>query len=142
MLDILQKSGYNNRAVKKNTLHRKEQDIVEKNVEVSLLLDFYGTLLREKHRTAVDLYCNSDLSLSETAEELSITRQGARDLIKRAEAALYEYEEKLGLYKRYRENTRLVELLNDRLTAAEGLCDEELRAEIGRIKDITKQFIL
>ncbi len=32
---------------------------------------------------------------------MGITRQGVRDLVKRSEAELYEYEEKLGLYVRF-----------------------------------------
>ena len=48
---------------------------MEKNIEVSLLLDFYGELLKPAGRHAVDLYYNDDLSLSEIAEDTGITRQ-------------------------------------------------------------------
>lgn len=74
---------------------------MDKNIEISLLFDFYGRLLREKQRSAVSLYHNDDLSLSEISDILGITRQGVRDLVKRSEAELFEYEEKLGLYKRF-----------------------------------------
>lgn len=74
---------------------------MDKNIEISLLFDFYGQLLSPKQREAVALYYNDDLSLSETAMEMGITRQGVRDLVKRSEAELYEYERKLGLYKRF-----------------------------------------
>lgn len=76
---------------------------MEKNIEISLLFDFYGQLLKEQQQKAVALYYNDDLSLSEIATELNITRQGVRDSLKRSEAQLYLYEEKLGLYKRFRE---------------------------------------
>ena len=76
---------------------------VEKNVEISLLFDFYGQLLKEQQQQAVSLYYNDDLSLSEIASELNITRQGVRDCIKRSEVQLYRYEEKLGLFKRFKE---------------------------------------
>lgn len=76
---------------------------MEKNIEISLLYDFYGQLLKEQQKQAVTLYYNDDLSLSEIAAQLGITRQGVRDSIKRSETALYNFEEKLGLYKRFRE---------------------------------------
>jgi len=41
-------------------------------------------------------YYNEDLSLSEIAENESITRQGVRDLIKRGELQLKKYEDECG----------------------------------------------
>ena len=70
-------------------------------LEMSLLFDFYGETLTEKQRELFDLYYNEDLSLSEIAEHAGITRQGVRDSIKRAEHALHEMEDKLGLVARY-----------------------------------------
>ncbi|MEG1126727.1 MAG: DNA-binding protein, partial [Oscillospiraceae bacterium] len=47
-------------------------------------------------------YYNDDLSLSEIAENFSITRQGVRDSIKRGEGTILELEQKIGFAKRYR----------------------------------------
>lgn len=66
------------------------------------MIDFYGDMLTEKQREVVELYYNEDLSLAEIADHSMITRQGVRDSIKRAEAQLLLYEEKLGLAKRFR----------------------------------------
>jgi len=68
-----------------------------------MLLDFYGELLTEKQREAMDLYYNEDLSLAEIAEPLDISRQGVRDSIKRGEKQLEDLENTLGLAKRFRE---------------------------------------
>ncbi len=76
---------------------------MEKNIEISLLFDFYGELLKPAGREAVDLYYNEDLSLAEIADRMKITRQGVRDNIKRSEKQLYEFESKLGLFKRFKE---------------------------------------
>ena len=76
---------------------------MEKNIEVSLLLDFYGELLKPAVRQTIDLYYNDDLSLAEAAQQTGITRQGVRDSIKRGEQQLYEYEKKLGLMRRFRQ---------------------------------------
>ncbi len=74
-----------------------------KDYEIAMLLDFYGELLTEKQREAMDLYYNEDLSLAEIAEPLNISRQGVRDSIKRGEKQLMELEDTLGLAKRFRE---------------------------------------
>ena len=67
----------------------------------SMLLDFYGELLTEKQRECYDLHYNEDLSLSEIAEQLSISRQGVWDNIRRAEQSLTDIEEKTGLVERF-----------------------------------------
>ena len=66
---------------------------------MAYLLDLYGPALTEKQRNLVDYYYNEDLSLSEISENEGITRQGARDSIKRAENQLREWEDKLGLLR-------------------------------------------
>ena len=73
----------------------------EKNLEIGFLLDFYGDVLSERKRTVLDYYYNDDLSLAEIAEEIGISRQGVRELIKKAGEELMFYEEKLGLAKRF-----------------------------------------
>ncbi len=74
---------------------------MEKNVEISLLFSFYGKMLTERQADTIDFYYNEDLSLSEVGTELGISRQGVRDNLKRAEAILYDTEERLGLAKRF-----------------------------------------
>ncbi len=73
----------------------------EKNLEMSLLLDFYGETLTERKRIVMGLYYNEDLSLAEVADEVGISRQGVRELIKKSEAELTILEEKLGLVARF-----------------------------------------
>ena len=68
---------------------------MEKKVEVSVLWQIYGKLLTEKQCQFIDYYYNQDLSLSEIAENENITRQAVRDIIKKGERKLFEYEEKL-----------------------------------------------
>ena len=80
---------------------KRGDDVFEKNLNIGFLLDFYGDVLTERKRDALDFYYNNDMSLSEVAEELGISRQGARELIKKAEEELTFYEEKLGLAKKF-----------------------------------------
>ena len=73
---------------------------MKQNISLSMLLECYGSLLTKKQREALDMYYNMDFSLSEIAENTGVTRQCARDFIKKGEAHLLEFEEKTGLYKR------------------------------------------
>ena len=74
----------------------------EKDLNIAFLLDFYGDVLSERKRVVLDYYYNEDLSLAEIGNELGISPQGARALIKKAEEELHFYEEKLGLAKKFR----------------------------------------
>ncbi len=73
---------------------------MDKKVEISILCDLYGKLLTEKQFKILNDYYNNDLSLSEIAENDNITRQAVRDIIKKGEKKLFEYEEKLLFMKR------------------------------------------
>ncbi len=116
---------------------------MEKNIEVSLLLDFYGELLKPSGREATYLYYNDDLSLSEIAEEVGITRQGVRDSIRRTERQLFSFEEKLGLLSRFRElETGLDDIARTARTIAEQSDSNELSSlaqsiiqRVGELKD-------
>jgi predicted DNA-binding protein YlxM (UPF0122 family) len=76
-------------------------NLTVKDLQFSLLIDFYGNILAPKMKDALELYYNEDLSLSEIAQHMQITRQGVRDNIKRGEQFLTETEERLGFFKRY-----------------------------------------
>lgn len=89
-----------------------------KNLEIAVLLDFYGEMLTEKQRSFLEYYYDDDLSLSEIAENEGITRQGVRDAIKRAETQLFDMENRLGIVKRF----------------------EELRAELNEIIDYANRI--
>ena len=82
---------------------------------MTMLFDFYGELLTERQKEFFDLYYNEDLSLSEIAENSGISRQGVRDVIVRAEAAMQEVEDKTGIIKRFLSRSAHV----DAITAAE-----------------------
>ena len=88
-----------------------------KNLEITVLLDFYGDMLTDKQREFLGYYYNEDLSLSEIAQNEGITRQGVRDAIKRAETQLYEMESRLELARRFEEMrdglTEIIDLANE-----------------------------
>ena len=67
----------------------------------SLLYDFYGELLTERQKEVMELYNEENLSLAEIAEEFGISRQGVHDALHKAQKALEDYEQKLGLVERF-----------------------------------------
>ena len=71
---------------------------------MAMRFDFYGDLLTERQRELSDLYYNEDLSLAEIAENYGISRQGVRDVIVRAEAAMSEVEEKTHIIRRFHQS--------------------------------------
>lgn len=76
---------------------------MEKIVEQGILYDFYGPLLNEHQRNVYEAYVYDNLSLSELASLQGVSRQAVHDIIKRCDAMLKGYEEKLGLVKRFNE---------------------------------------
>ncbi len=74
---------------------------MEKRVDAGLLLSLYGPMLTDRQRELYRMRVEDDLSLSEIAAASGVTRQGAHDAIRRAEAQLESLEAKLGLKARW-----------------------------------------
>ena len=113
---------------------------------MAMLFDFYGDLLTDRQKEFYDLYYNEDLSLAEIAENYGISRQGVRDVIVRAEAAMTEIEDKTHLIRRFfrmQEELSAIDAAADRLLAAadQGALTEELAEETARtIKENTAKL--
>ena len=113
--------------------------MIEKNLQIGLLCDFYGKMLTEKHLSAIIMYYDDDLSLAEIAVQTGITRQGVRDCIKKGEAILLEMEEKLGLAEKF---TRLREGMDEIRTAAENIREQNSRGMVNVvIADAVKTIV-
>ena len=114
----------------------------EKNLHLAYLLDFYGEVLGERTRELLEMYYCDDMSLSEIADAVGITRQGVRGGIKKGEEELLFLEEKLGLATRYSAITesakRLLSLAEDLKEEAE---NEKTRALLEEIMRCTEAVI-
>ena len=102
---------------------------MEKNIRISILCDIYGSLLTDKQKDVLDLYYNDNLSLSEIAEEINITRQAVRDSIVKAEKKLYSFEENLGLMAKMEMQKEIIsdlEKINEKVSS-------EVKSEIIKI---------
>ena len=113
---------------------------------MAMLFDFYGDLLTDRQKEFYDLYYNEDLSLAEIAENYGISRQGVRDVIVRAEAAMTEIEDKTHIIRRFYQNQAVIAAIDqaaDRLLAAvdQRSYDDAMLDGIGRtIKENTAKL--
>lgn len=106
-----------------------------KDLNISILMDFYGQLLSDRQLDMMDMYYNQDLSLAEIAEEAQISRQGVRDAIKRGEKQLSEFEEKLGLIKRFTDISAQIDKMNGIIS---GLQDTQ---KVMELKEISRKLL-
>ena len=108
----------------------------EKDLKKAYLLDFYGDVLTERKKEVLDMYYNEDLSLAEIAEQIGISRQGVRDLIKKAEEEIFFLEEKLGLAQKM----SALKIHSDNMLriAENGGLSPEVQKEIEEIAKIIK----
>ena len=109
----------------------------EKDLNISYLLDFYGELLSERKRAVMDMYFNEDLSLAEIAEQIGISRQGVRDIIKKSEEDLHFYEEKLGLAKKLQAVESAVTALYEKAKMQNA--PHETQRQIAELAELVKQ---
>ncbi|MBS4217778.1 putative DNA-binding protein [Bacillus sp. FJAT-49711] len=87
--------------------------MLEKTTRMNYLYDFYQALLTPKQRSYMSLYYLDDLSLGEIAEEYEVSRQAVYDNIKRTEAMLEEYEDKLRLFQKFLERGHIIEQIEE-----------------------------
>jgi len=93
----------------------KKEHTIEELLELSILYDFYGALLKDSQQRMFEASVLEDYNFSEIAEEEGITRQGVYDTVKRAIKQLRLYEEKLGLVARFRKQKELAGKLRSKL---------------------------
>jgi len=92
---------------------------VEENIKLMSLFDAYGLLLSEGQQSILINYLYDDLTVTEIAQNLGVSRQAVMDSVTKAEKRLYELEEKLEFQKKF-----------DALAAE----NEKLKKEIERLK--------
>ena len=111
----------------------------EKNLRLSYLLDFYGDVLDEHTRGVMKAYYDDDLSLSEIAEGVGISRQGIRHIIKKSEEEILFLEEKLGLMKRQEEIDSAAKIAMD--LASSATLPDDVKDGIAKIVKILEKGV-
>lgn len=84
---------------------------MDDGLKLSLLLEFYGSMLTSRQQEMMNLHYNLDYSLAEIASLYKITRQGVFDNIRRGKATLLELENKLNLCGRFYENMKVIKMV-------------------------------
>ena len=100
---------------------------MDKSVKMSMLLEIYGNLLTDTQKDTASLYYDQNLSLSEIAEELNITRQGVRKNLSLADEKLLDFEEKLGFLGLKLNQNRVLEDVISKLE------DDDLKDKLSKL---------
>ena len=99
---------------------------------ISIYNDYYSGILTEYQSQLISMYYDEDLSLNEIGDRLSISPQGVRDALKRAEKTLEELEAKLHLVEKSEKTKSLLEKLKLKV-------DNEDKKEIDEILNLLEK---
>ena len=116
------------------------------NEEYSLLYDYYGALLSNRQREVFALYHEENLSLSEIAESLGVSRQAVHISLGKARGELEIFEEKLGLIEKHAAYGRVlkeVETKTDGILKDKSLArslDPAVCKDLRRIKKLVREL--
>ncbi len=108
-------------------------------LHLGLLFDFYGALLTKRQQECLKMHLYDDLSLSEIATALGISRQAASDMIHRCTAILEKYERGLGLVKRHCLMQNELKVIAEELKA---LSEKAPQADLQKIIDRLNKIVL
>ena len=108
--------------------------LLEKTTRMNFLFDFYQALLTDKQRSYMELYYLDDHSLGEIAESYNVSRQAVYDNIRRTEAMLEEYEEKLNLFEKFLQRQQVLEQLTAAVQDDSATLEDKL-ALINQLKE-------
>lgn len=111
---------------------------MDRILEKSLLYDFYGELLTEHQKSVYEAVVLEDLSLSEVAQTLGISRQGVHDTVRRCDRILMQYETKLHLVERF---LAVKELVREIDSCAAALGETSDSRYLQSIKEISSRIL-
>ena len=93
---------------------------MKKEIYITILYDYYESLLKEEDKKYFEDYYFENLSLSEISENNNISRTAIHKRIKKVEQTLESFESKLKLYDKEKKIMNLIK-------------DEELKEKIKNI---------
>ena len=99
---------------------------MEDFAKTSMLFDIYGGLLTDKKKRVMEMYHEDDMSLSEIAEELEVSRAAVHDSLRSAERLLCSYEDTLGILADYLLKEKLADELRTYISEARDLLAKDM----------------
>lgn len=81
--------------------------------EISLLYDFYGSLITDKQKEIFELYYFNDLTMNEISLKFSISKSAVSDSIKVTTKSLKNFEEHLRLIEKHLKRIKLINSCNN-----------------------------
>lgn len=105
---------------------------MEDFAKTSMLFDIYGGLLTDKKKRVMEMYHEDDMSLSEIAEELEVSRAAVHDSLRSAERLLRSYEDKLGILDDYLRKEKLADELRAHISEARELLAKDMAEQKNR----------
>ncbi len=107
---------------------------IQDNLRKSLLAEIYEPLLTSKQQNMLRMFLDSNISLSEIAEEFDISRQAVNDLVKRTFRVLEDYESKLKLLEKFEE---IKSTISDCSQLLDNSADkEQIKAKLNSILEV------
>ena len=85
------------------------------NIELTILYDYYFSLLTDKQRKYFEDYYFNNLSLQEISENEKVSRNAVHNSLKEIEKKLNYYEENLKLYEKSKKIDNLIKDLDEDL---------------------------
>ena len=127
ILDSIKRLFYNLIMINNvNDENKNDSEVLRRRVYCNLLYDFYSPLLTERQRKVYETLCFSDLTLSEAADVLGISRQGVYILVRHVMQKLESIENELNFAASTQKlESRIKELEEE---------NKSLRSEIKAIK--------
>jgi len=116
-------------------------DFMDKIVERTLLYDFYGELLTEKQKQIYEYYLD-DLSLGEISEQMSISRQGVHDAIKKSDKQLDRLEASLKLVNHFMKIKAIANDIYSLSNEVTEMADNvEVKTKMSQLNLLTKELV-
>ncbi|MDR1272214.1 MAG: hypothetical protein LBK04_04400 [Clostridiales Family XIII bacterium] len=109
-----------------------------KSERMSLLADFYGSLLPERQAEVFRRYYEENFSLTEIAEEFAVSKQAISGMLKKARSTLENYEKELRLITKHRQYDEILDSIEDRISSEKGRGDTASKLAVKELTEVKR----